>query len=430
MDTAAESELARVIIPGVPRPLGCNSCLAAMAAVLQALGEQTSYTYLMGASSRAFRLQFSWCPSAPSAYIGFEVWPAALDAAGCEWEQHQLFGAEEIPPAVRDAVRASIDAGRPVLFGSEEDGVLVGYEPVSADNPTGWLARPGPVGPAPDEPYVRPITRIPWGVALLQKRSGDPPASRDRALWALHTAVTNARRGDYDGLAIGFAAWEKWIDELAELERIVDETRAQLEANGRGDEDAAFSIQLGNAWCYESLLFARQDAARYLRSIAEEWPVEAAVHLRAAAGAYEAVHQPSDSEDRWTTGLAAYDRWIAALEKESQKVDGLGQHYNAMCWAECRHYAPLFLEEARRRLGRPDLGAPFEAAIGHYVTVAAKLSELSRLSPMDWAKPEAASERFRDPAVRKQWVDLLLEARDAEIQGVEALKELLAGMDG
>ena len=163
MDTTEESQAGRVVIPGGPRQLGCNSCLASMAAALQAVGREVSCTYATGSSSCAFRLQFSWCPPAPSASIGYEVWPAALEAAGCEWEQHPLVGMEEILGAVRNAVRASIDAGRPVLLGSEEDGVVVGDEPVSEDSPAGGLARPVPVGPPPEpeEPYVRPLTSIP-----------------------------------------------------------------------------------------------------------------------------------------------------------------------------------------------------------------------------------------------------------------------------
>ena len=49
------------------------------------------------------------------------------------------------------------------------------------------------------------------------------------------------------------------------------------------------TIQLGNAWCYDSLIDARRCAAGHLRSIAGEFGKDASPHLLAAADAYERV---------------------------------------------------------------------------------------------------------------------------------------------
>ena len=150
----------RRIIENVQSPQGLNSVLASLTSVLRAAGEDVTYEYLMGVSSRAFRLQFSWCPSAPHSFIGFNTFEPALKAVG--YEATFLAGAfhhkdpkrevsQQDTAATRDAVKASLDAGAPVLFGSEEAGVLVGYEPVSPENPTGWLRCSGPLGPPPKE---------------------------------------------------------------------------------------------------------------------------------------------------------------------------------------------------------------------------------------------------------------------------------------
>jgi hypothetical protein len=311
----------RVWIEGVPRPCGSCSSLAALTAALQQRGEDVSYTYLMGASSRAFRFQFSWCASAPHAYVGFNTFEPALKAVG--YGQTPLAGqfvfsddghrdaTDEDRAETHAAVQAAIDAGQTVMFGSEEDALLVGYEPISDENPTGWLCRPGPIGgpPKPDEPYVQAVKGMPWGLCTL-KRIGEPVPRREAARWAIQTAVANAGRGTVEGgdLKTGFAAWQKWIDELEpkRFEAVVAETRRQLTDMGRGNEDAVQGICLGNAWCYENLYFARVEAARYLREIASDMPEATRAHLADAANEYEAASKALVPEGECFTRIAPY----------------------------------------------------------------------------------------------------------------------------
>ncbi|NQT88121.1 hypothetical protein HQ560_15245, partial [bacterium] len=216
----------RRILEDAPAPKGTNTVLASLAAALQANGGAATYEQLMGVSSRAFRLQFNWCPSAPHSHCGFNTFEPALRATGyatqdyplAVWEpetRQQREATDAELAAARQAVQASIDAGMPVLFGSEECGLLVGYEPLSEANPTGWLARPGPLGPPPmdDAPTVRPVEKLPWGVSILRK-AGEAPEFRVSVLWSLRTAVENARKPTQGGYAMGFAAWERWIREL------------------------------------------------------------------------------------------------------------------------------------------------------------------------------------------------------------------------
>ena len=301
------NEACRVVIEDVPRPFQSCSSLSVLAALLQHRGEDVSYTYLMGASCRAFRFQFSWCPSAPHAYIGFNTFEPALRAMG--YEQTRLREANDDDRAETSAaVKAAIDAGQTVMFGSEEDGLLVGYEPISDENPTGWLCRPGPLGgpPKPDEPYCQPIKKMPWGLCTLEK-TGEPIPRGEAARWAIETAVTNAERGTVEDkeLKTGFAAWEMWIDELPVFDQVVERIRAELEKAGRKD-DPAFELQLGNAWCYENLHFARYEAAKYLREITCDMSESGRSHLTKAADEYGQICKALVPEGECFTEIAPY----------------------------------------------------------------------------------------------------------------------------
>jgi hypothetical protein len=301
-----------------------------LTAALQHRGEDVTMTYLYGASSRAFRLQFSWCPSAPHAYVGFNCFNPALKAMGYEATQHagtftflQEAPKEAVPSteAQREetckVVKAAVDAAEAVIFGSEEDALLVGYEPVSDENPTGWLCRPGPLGgpPPDDEPYVLPVKQMPWGLCTLRKVS-DPMPRGDAALWAIKTAVINAERGTVEGedLKTGFAAWQKWIDELPTFDQVVEKTRKDLDEQGR-DDDPAFQLQLGNAWTYENLYFARLEAARYLRDIAPDMPEEMRSHIEKAADKYEETKKALVPEGDCFTKIAPYP-WTSKEKSE------------------------------------------------------------------------------------------------------------------
>jgi len=338
----------RVIIPNVPRPKGLNSTLASLASILESIGEDVTYEHLMGVSSHAFRLQFAWCPSNPHSHVGFNTFKPALEAIGYEATElpvAEFEGQQPKAPAeaklekVRRAVRASIDEGVPVLFGSEECGVIAGYGPVGADDKTGWLRRPGPIGgpPKADEPYVEPIDGRPWGIkgvpwavqVLSRAKSGRPP-QKERVVWSVKTAVENAHRGDVNGLAIGFAAWDKWIAELKDFAKPQRETKQALAKQNRphSDADVLSSLCIGNAWCFESLIEARRAAATYLRSIDDEVGKDGAKHLQQAAEHYDALvgvltkERPTDvAPYPWM--LKGEQKWTAAMRR--QQATSLGQ---------------------------------------------------------------------------------------------------------
>jgi len=345
----------RVWVAGVPRPRGVNSVLASTASVLQAAGEDVTYEHLMGVSSRAFRLQFNWCPSAPHSYCGFNTFKPALQAVGYTARSFPGGGWKDQKQAEiekgRAAVRAAIEAGRPCLSGSEEEGVLVGFEP-AAKGATGWLARPGPIGgpPKANEPYLRPVKKLPWGVCVLTKSKEAPPPRRESVLWSLKAAVANAGKRTIGDYSAGFAAWERWIAELADLDPVVKATAKALAEQKRphAEKDVLFNLALGNAWCFESVIDARQAAAKYLRSVAGEFDAEAGGHLRQAAGRYEKLAEGltkacptevapypwmlKDIRTEWTDDMrrAQADLLKTALTSERKAVAAIGKAVAAM----------------------------------------------------------------------------------------------------
>ena len=84
------ADSAKRVLENVPLPKGVNSVLACLTAVLRTTGEDVTYEDLMGVSSRAFRLQFNWCPSAPHSHCGFDTFAPALRATGYEARSYPL----------------------------------------------------------------------------------------------------------------------------------------------------------------------------------------------------------------------------------------------------------------------------------------------------------------------------------------------------
>ncbi|MBN1593591.1 MAG: hypothetical protein JW941_10155 [Candidatus Coatesbacteria bacterium] len=325
-----EEESERNLLHDVPRPTGANTVLASLAAALQASGEDISYEFLMGVSSRAFRLQFCWCPSAPHSHCGFNTFDPAIKAIGYEskdymlacWEQETRKcreATEDELNEARDAVRASIESGMPVLLNSHECSLIAGHESPSDKNPTGWLQRPGPLGPPPtdDEPYTMPVEQIPWCITTIKRSASKPPDRMESIVWSLKKAVENAHADKIGLYSTGFAAYDRWIRELADLRPVIGESQEYLDKYD-SDESAPFGVQVGNAWCYESLHDARKQAAAYLRSIAGDFGEAAAEHLRAAADEYDAVVHELIDGLKCFTHLAPYP-WMEDIKWDNEK---------------------------------------------------------------------------------------------------------------
>jgi len=324
--------MARRVLEGVVAPHGMNSVLTCLAGALQYAGEAVGYSYLMGVSGRAFRLQYSWCPSCPHAVVGYNVYDAALSVTGyaahsyplASWEaetRHQRGATDQELASANAAMRASINAGVPVLMGSEECDLLVGYEPVGTENPTGWLMRPRAWGARPSQEvlYAMPVDKLPWCIDTLE-RVGEPVARRQAVLDSLRRAVWLAREATLGETSIGFAAWERWISELRDVEPVFAKSQGYLDQFDT-QESAPFEIQLGNAWCYDSLIDARRCAAEYLREQTGLFAADVARALENAAAAYDHLVETLSPESGRTTCIAPYpwmenEPWTQALRDE------------------------------------------------------------------------------------------------------------------
>ena len=136
--------------------------------------------------------------------------------------------------------------------------------------------------------------------------------------------------------------------------------------------------------------------------------------------------QYAKSPEKWTHsnykgGLAAYDLWIEALQKN--KADGFGMAFNAAVWAECRSHATDFLREAKERLDN-SLSSLFDDAIGHYEEVSRNLKKVSETFPFMNVSHKQKKENMKDEERRRAAVVSLQAAREAEEKGLAILQQI------
>jgi hypothetical protein len=123
---------------------------------------------------------------------------------------------------------------------------------------------------------------------------------------------------------------------------------------------------------------------------------------------------------KYKAGLAAFDKWIKALEDGTANAHGAA--YNAQVWRECREFAAAFLKEAKERLGEP--AGPFDEAAGHYEAVAANLKKVAELFPFF----EREEGHVKDKERCAEAADALRAAREAEAGGFEALAKVAGAL--
>jgi hypothetical protein len=246
-----------------------SSVHAAQEAVMQAVGEGTTYDDLVGVSGLAFRMQVhkELCPSSPHPCCGFPC--VARSTQALPWKVRVFEVKPDDAPRVKEARQAvveSITRGVPVQYGSEEDGVIVGYHRDGEE----WICL-HPYRDGGAKTFVE--TMWPWGVVVFTGPKEARPSKRELAVGALRQAVEMAKAEQSGDYFVGFKAWDAYV--------------AKLEALEQGDDKARQGAMLGNAWIYECLAQYRGVAARYLRDVACEFDGPAAAHLLRAADLYE-----------------------------------------------------------------------------------------------------------------------------------------------
>lgn len=249
-----------------------SSVHAAQEAAMQAVGEQIDYHTLLGVSGLAFRMQVSkdgLCPSSPHSFCGYRCVERSVQVLPWEIKLYQVKPEDSAGVAeARRAVVESIERGVPVQFGSEEDGLIVGYQKEGLE----WLVL---------HPYKEGVktmvveTTWPWGIAVFTQPKVEMADPFELNLGALRQAIEMAHLAESDGYFTGFCAWEAYVRKLTDLLQASPETRSDS--------------MLGNAWIYECLIQYRRSAAVYLRRIAADFPGMGASHLHKSASLYEQI---------------------------------------------------------------------------------------------------------------------------------------------
>lgn len=247
-----------------------SSVHAAQEAVMKAAGRDVGYDYLVGVSGLAFRMQVSkdgLCPSSPHSCCGYQCVARSTQALPLSVRIFEVKPDQKDKVAeARKAVVESIERGVPVQYGSEEDGIIVGYQ----KNGEEWLCC-HPLRDGGKKTFVE--TKWPWGIAVFGPAKDQVPAKLDLAAGALEQAVKMAGAQTTEKYFVGFKAWEEYITKLQALQKADAKTR----------KDA----MQGNAWIYECLAQYRACAAEFLQNAAAEFPEPAAAHLRKAAALYD-----------------------------------------------------------------------------------------------------------------------------------------------
>jgi len=282
-----------------------SSVHAAQEAVMQAVGESTTYAYQLGVSSLAFRLQVSkdgLCPSSPHSCCGYEC--VGNSVAALPWNITSYSVKPEYTSKVaeaRQAVVDSINRGIPVQYGCEEDGLIVGYQ----KNGEEWICLHYFKDANMKKTFIE--TQWPWGIAVYTGPKDKLVSKHELAISALEQTLKMADTEESDGYYLGFNAWRKYIEKLKALESADEKIRADN--------------MHGNAWIYECLAQYRSAGAIYLREIAGEFNPDTAKHLRKAADIYDKqANEVLRDKDHCVISIAPYPWFLKDGQKWSPKM--------------------------------------------------------------------------------------------------------------
>jgi len=117
---------------------------------------------------------------------------------------------------------------------------------------------------------------------------------------------------------------------------------------------------------------------------------------------------PNERDAQWTFGGEAWDVWITAMGEEEMAHNSSALSFNHVVYAECRLHAAAFLGAQ---------GPAFAESAAAYEEVADALQALCALWPFPAPVPPLAK--------RRQCVEMLRRARDAEARAIAALDAAL-----
>lgn len=295
-----------------------DSVHGAEARILETLGESIGYDDLIGYSGFAFRVNVheAMCPSSGHPCCGYPCIDNAIRAR--PWRARPYLAFPWDPPKADRrafeaeayaAVKDSIDRGVPVHYGSEEDGLIIGY---ADEGRRWWCVHPYYKWAA--EPFWHDEVsgfaggKWPWAITVWLAPKLEPDRADPRALTvaALKQAVDmwrTEKRGDY---YCGEAAYGHWLGWLG-----------RVDAGEVADPKAGMQ---GNGWCFDVLTHSRRIAARWLEQQADLFDEPARGALRNAAGCYARLTEGCMAGLKCTWSLAlspdAYENWTPDLRAD------------------------------------------------------------------------------------------------------------------
>jgi RimJ/RimL family protein N-acetyltransferase len=317
-------------VPGFDPGLYASSVHGAQARILQTLGEALTYEDLICYSGFAFRIGVheGLCPSAGHPCCGYMCLDGSHRALPWETRMYDSapWGNEKADRAAfeaeaRAAVKASIDRGVPVHYGSEEDGLIVGY----GDDGQRWLCT-HPYHEGGRKPFWHDEVqgfaggKWPWGIVVWigPKPADQRPTDRELTIGALRQAVamwTTEKSGAYNCGEAAYAHWLNWLH--------------GVEAGTVQDPGAGMQ---GNGWCYDVLVHSRRIAGPWLKAKADLFPGEARAQLLRAADHYtqiptvcmEGLTCPWDL----TLGPGKLDQWTSDLRQSQIRRLGAAREHD------------------------------------------------------------------------------------------------------
>lgn len=264
----------RVWLSGIGEPAHCHATIDATCCVLRALGHQADYSYLLGVSGAAFGLPAHLLTAAIDPTMENDHVDAAATALGLQvtW----------LPAgARREALAASIEAGRPLVCVGQVTGYVFGHEGGAL-----WaLCRPCGQGQnsvhrfAPDDPAV----------ALAQLQGDQRHALDPRQLTLAALARAHRQTGGPVRLE---NRWQEWVTTLRGEGPAPQPTMAQARATA--------------ARLWRLLSESRQAGAAYLMVAGYRLGRGRAAAVAAGRSCEALVQRLAQCEDRLT-------RWLDAV---------------------------------------------------------------------------------------------------------------------
>lgn len=307
-------------------PHGCQ------ARILQTLGEQIGYDDLICYSGFAFRVGVheQMCPSAGHPCCGFMCMDGSSRALpwkvrffesfpwGDPKDDRVAFEAEACA-----AIKESIDRGMPVHYGSEEDGLIIGY---ADEGRRWWCVHPYHRGGSEafwhNEVKGFAGGNWPWGIVIWikPKLADERVSDRELTIAVLKQAMEMWNTEKCEACFVGEAAYAHWLSWLSDVKC--------------GEVDNSKVGMLGNGWCFNVLIHSRRIAGRWLKQKANDFDGEAAKELRVAADHYTQISElcMKDLDCPWDLALGPdrFDDWTSELRQDqTARLEAAREHDRA-----------------------------------------------------------------------------------------------------